>query len=119
VEQKSRKAAGKVASRMLLSEIMSNELATKLSLKKSTWAHLHVALSVDEWERRRESLATVLSDVEWKAVEDYYSIAVYLVQLRELVKVSDDLEDQEKQNLEKLQPKCSDAKRVISKYAER
>jgi phosphoserine phosphatase len=93
VDKKSQKGAGKVAARMLLSEITNNEIATKLSLEKSTWRHLRLALSIEEWTRRREPLAAVLSDTEWEAVDDYYSLASLLAQMRELVEANDDLGD--------------------------
>ena len=60
----------------------------------------------------------MLSDGEWRAVDDYYSVTAFFVQMRETVDASANLEDREQEYLKKSQPKCSEAKDVISKYAE-
>lgn len=72
IEKRGQRAAGKVAARMLATEMEINDWAVSTALTDQSTSTLDRLKDI-QWLARREILAGVLSDAAWAATEDYYT----------------------------------------------
>ncbi len=116
-EHRRRKAEAKVAARLLYSEIEGNQLTSYLTLSAGKWTHAKVGFSVEEWNLHRTVLASVLSDDDWTAMDNYYATAVTLALMLTHAEADSPVDAQGQANLEGMRKRGNEARKVILRYA--
>lgn len=117
-DRKARLAGAKTAARIVIAEIRDNEWAIELALEERTWAFVKDALSLQAGEEHRAALAATLDDDAWLAFDHYYARTRELVNLAEMSRKRQRIQDEEAADLkEHLSQQTKTANIELSRVA--
>jgi hypothetical protein len=89
----------------------------KMTLRYGNWSNAKLALTVEQWLKRRETLAAALGNDGWGAVETYYLALDRMLRATELVAVGQEVADTDRQTLAQLDGRGKEAASAMGRLA--
>ena len=87
-DRRTRTSEGRVAARLVSSEIQLNNIHLRRAIEREQGSYVSSSVRDSDWEKHRATLALLLEDQAWSCIEHYYLV---LEQLVELTKAQDSL----------------------------